>query len=93
MCYNRIMEIFVQSYLQSQTFFFISSIGFIILGIMLAVFLFYLIRSTHTLSRIMKKAEKDIDEMGDTTQEILEEVRDSTIFNFIFKKKKKRIKK
>ena len=75
--------------LQSQVFFFISSIGFVILWILLAIFLFYLIRAMNTFSRIMDKIEGGIDKVGDTTKEILEDVRDSVVFNFLFRKKKK----
>jgi uncharacterized protein YoxC len=82
----------MESLLQLQVFFFISSVGFVILAILLAIFLFYLIRTTHTLSRIMGKVEKDIDNIGDTTKEILDDVRDSVVFNLLFRKKKKRIK-
>lgn len=78
--------------LQSQVFFFISSIGFVLLWILVAIFLFYLIRATNTFSKIMNRVEKDIDNIGDTTKEMLEEVRESVIFNFLFKKKKKRRK-
>jgi large-conductance mechanosensitive channel len=74
---------------QSQIFFFISSIGFIILWILAAIFLFYLIRATNILSKIMEKVEKDVDNIGDTTKEMLEDVRDSAVFNFLFRKKKK----
>jgi len=75
--------------LQSQVFFFISSIGFVILSILLAILLFYLIRATKTFHKIIDKVEKDIDSIGDTTKEILEEVKDSFIFNLLFGKKKK----
>jgi uncharacterized protein YqhQ len=75
--------------LQSQVFFFISSIGFILLWILVAIFLFYLIRATNTFSRIMDRVEKDIDNIGDTTKEMLDDVRESTVFNFLFKKKRK----
>lgn len=75
--------------LQSQIFFFISSIGFVLLWILVAVFLFYLIRATKSFSRIINKLEKDIDEIGDTTKELIEEIRNSTVFNFLFKKKRK----
>jgi len=37
----------------------------------------------------MSKVEGDIDAIGDTTKEILEDMRDSTVFNFLFKKKRK----
>lgn len=79
--------------LKADIFFFISSVGFLTLWILTIVFLFYLIRVTKTFSRIMNKIEKDIDNIGDTTKEMLEEVRDSTIFNFLFKRKKKPITK
>lgn len=76
--------------LQSQVFFFISSIGFVTLWIFLAIFLFYLIRTAKTLSKIMNKVEKDVESVGDTTKEILEEVRDSALFNFLLGKKKRK---
>ena len=75
--------------LQSQVFFLISSVGFILVWLLVAVFLFYLIRATNTFSRIMDKIEKNIDSVGDTTKEMLEDMRQSVIFNFFFRKKKK----
>lgn len=75
--------------LQTQAFFFISSIGFIFLWILLAIFLFYLIRAVKTFARILKRIEKDVDSIGDTTKEMLDDMRDSVIFNFLFRKKKK----
>lgn len=74
---------------QTQVFFFISSVGFVVLWIFTAIFLFYLIRVTNTLSRILDKAEKDINDLGETTKEIIEEIRDNKIFNFLFGKKRK----
>jgi uncharacterized protein YoxC len=78
--------------LNSEIFFFISSIGFVILGILLAILIFHLIRATRIFNSLMSKVEDDVDKIGDTTKELLEDVRDSTIFNFFFKKKKKRSK-
>ncbi|MFA5791770.1 MAG: hypothetical protein WC884_01900 [Candidatus Paceibacterota bacterium] len=75
--------------LQMQVFFFISSLGFVFLWILFAIFLFYLIRATKTFSRILKRIEKDVDNIGDTTKEMLDDMRESTIFNFLFRKKKK----
>ncbi len=76
--------------MQSQIFFFISSMGFIFLWILLAIFLVYLIRATSTFNRIINKIEKDIDKIGDTTKEMVEDMKDSMIFRFLFKKKKSR---
>ncbi len=75
--------------LQSQVFFFISSIGFVLLWILVAIFLFFLIRATKTFLRIIDRVEKDIDNIGDTTREMLDDIRDSAVFNFLFKKKRK----
>lgn len=75
---------------QSQVFFFISSIGFVILGILAVILLYYFIRATKTFSRIMENVEKDVDHIGDTTKEMLEDVRDSAIFGFLFRKRKKK---
>ena len=75
--------------IQSQVFFFISSIGFVLLWVLVAIFLFYLIRATKSFSKILDKVGDDIERMGDTTKEMLEDVRDSAVFGFLFRKKKK----
>jgi uncharacterized protein YoxC len=74
---------------QSQVFFFISSIGFIFLWIFTAVFLYYLIRAMNTFSRIMDKIEKDMNSISDSTKDLFEDMRNSSVFNFLFGKKKK----
>ncbi len=78
---------------QSQIFFFISSLGFITLWVLVAVLLVYFIRASDSFSRIIEKMEKDIDEIGDTTKEIVEDMKDSLIFKLLFHPKKKRRKK
>jgi len=77
---------------QSQVFFFISSVGFIILSILIAVFLYYLINAVKIFHRIMGKLEKDIENIGDTTTEILEDLRDSSLFRFFIKNSKRKRK-
>lgn len=79
--------------IQSQIFFFISSIGFILLWILIMIFLFYLIRIVKIFYRIANKAEKDINIIGDITKEIIKDLKKSLIFNIIFKKKEKKNKK
>lgn len=78
--------------LHSEIFFLISSIGFIILWIATGVALFYIIRAVKVFSRIINKLEKDIENIGDTTEELLEDIRDSSVFQFFFRKKKKQSK-
>ena len=55
----------------------------------LYIFLYYLIRATNTLSRILEQVEKDVNNIGDITKEMLEDIRDNPIFNFLFGKKRK----
>ena len=75
--------------MQSQIFFFISSVGFIILGILVGIVLVFILRAVNSFSKILKKLEKDVSSMSDTTKEMLEDVRDSNVFRFLFKGKKK----
>ncbi len=77
---------------QSQLFFLMSSVGFVVLWILLAVLIAYLIQATRAFSRIMEKVEKDIDQIGDTTKEMIEDMRHSVVFNFLFRKKRKQPK-
>lgn len=83
------METILNINSQSQIFFFISSIGFVILWLLISLFLYFLIKAMKTFSRLMVKLEGDVDSIGDTTKEMLSDVRDSAIFSFIFKKSKK----
>ncbi|KKU20659.1 MAG: hypothetical protein UX31_C0033G0017 [Candidatus Nomurabacteria bacterium GW2011_GWA1_46_11] len=74
---------------ESQVFFIISSVGFVLLWAFVAVLLFYLIRITRSFSRIMDKIEGGVNQIGDTTKELLEDLRDSALFHFLFRRKKK----
>ena len=71
---------------QTQIFFFISSVGFVVLWLLLAIFLYFSVKAMKTFSRLMDKIEGDVDSIGDTTKEMLSDVRDSAIFSFLFKK-------
>ncbi len=78
--------------MQSQIFFFISSVGFVVLGVLAGILLFYLIRASRTFARIIDQAEKDINTIGDMTKEMLSEIKENSLFQFLakfFKKKRK----
>ncbi|MCC6323762.1 hypothetical protein IT400_03145 [Candidatus Nomurabacteria bacterium] len=81
------------NFVQADIFFFISSIGFIIFGILFIVLLYKIIKIADTLSRITKKVENGIDTIGDTTKEVIEDMKDSLLFRFLFKGRKKKTKK
>ncbi len=76
--------------LQSQIFFFISSIGFVILWVLAAMILVYVLRALKVFSRTLERVEKDIDSIGDTSKEMLEDMRDSSVFRFLFQGKRKK---
>ncbi len=82
----------MNTFTPSDIFFVISSIGFVTLWILAAIFLIYLIRLMHTFSRIMKQVEKDIDKIGDTTKDMLLTIKESAIFRFLFHKKRSKKK-
>lgn len=82
----------MDSFSQMHIFFLISSLGFIILFILVAVLLLYAIRSVNTAKRILEKVEKNVDHIGDTAKDMLEDLRDNIIFKFLFGRKKKRRK-
>ncbi len=77
---------------QSQMFFFISSVGFVTFWVFLSILIIYLIRAVYIFSRILEKVEYSIDTIGDTTKELINEIKNSALINllnFFFKKKRK----
>lgn len=79
--------------IQSQIFFFISSIGFIVLFILLIIIFVRLAHVLKTFSRMSDKLEKNVENIGDSAEEMVEDIRDSVVYRFMFGKKKKKIKK
>ena len=67
----------------------ISSVGFIFLWVLLALFLYYLIRVARAFSKIMDMIENHVSTVGDITREMLSEMKDNPIFKFFFNKKRK----
>ena len=74
----------------SEVFFFISSIGFIILGLLVAILIVMTMRAIASISRILDKVESSMDTIGDATIDLIEEVREHAFFRMIFGGKKKR---
>ena len=79
----------MNSLMQSQVFFLISSVGFVLLWIFVAILLFYLIHIARAFSAIMDKIENNMNRLGDITKELLTSLRDSMPFNFFFRKRRK----
>jgi uncharacterized protein YoxC len=74
--------------MQSQIFFFISSVGFIIIWVLVACILLYFLQAMRTFANIMDTIDDNINNIGDMTKELLEDIRNNSVFNFLFGKKK-----
>lgn len=74
---------------QSEIFFFISSIGFVILGILVAIILALSIKALNSFTRILTKIEDSLDTIGDTTMELIEDLQSNVFFRILFNPKRK----
>jgi len=75
--------------IHADIFFFISSIGFVVLFIMLVIIGVYMIQLSRTVVRISKKVEQDIDTIGDTAKDLVLDLKENSIFSLLFRKRKK----
>lgn len=83
----------MESFSNANTFFYISSIGFIIVALVLLVALIYLILFIKRLSAIAKKIEERFDTASEEMRELLDRLYDSALFRLFFTKKKHRARK
>jgi uncharacterized protein YoxC len=73
----------------SEMFFLISSIGFIIVFILLAILLLYLIKGTRSFARLVEKIEENIDTVGEAGKDLIDDLKHSLAFKLLFKGRKK----
>jgi hypothetical protein len=78
----------MNTFIHADLFFFISSVGFVVLFVLLAILILYATRALRTWGRILDKLEENLGTMGDTAQEMLEDVRESTVFRLLVGKRK-----
>lgn len=71
----------------ADIFFFISSVSFVVLWVLVAILLFYLIRAVKIFYRIIDRIEGDVGKVGDITREMFEEMKDSAVWSFISRKR------
>jgi flagellar biosynthesis/type III secretory pathway M-ring protein FliF/YscJ len=82
----------MESILKSEIFFFISSISVILITVIFIIFIifsFYLIKIMRNFSHISDRLKKTVDEAASSLEEVGDNIRESSIFNFFFGKKKK----
>jgi len=73
-----------QTLIHADMFFFISSIGFVLITIALLVGLAYIISILHKVRSITTKIEAGVDTVGDDAKNLISDLRDSTAFRMIF---------
>ena len=77
--------------MQSEIFFFISSIGFIILGILGIILLILCVKAVRSFMRILERIESSMDHVGDATMDLIEDMRDSFLFKMFFRPRRKHL--
>jgi hypothetical protein len=76
--------------IHADAFFFIASIAFIIVTVLLVIALIYIIGLLKNVRRITDKLEGDIEIIGDEAKEMISDMRQSVAFRFLFGGVKKR---
>ncbi len=69
----------------SELFFMISSVGFIVLFIVLAILLYYLIKAVRAFKELTEKIERNVDTVGYAGRELIDEMRNSAAFRLLFR--------
>ncbi len=80
----------MNSLAHANAFFLISTIGFVIIFILIVIGLVYVIMLFKSILRITKKIEKDIDNITDTAKSFIAQLWSSRLFSMIFGRRKKR---
>ena len=70
--------------LHADIFFFIATIGFVLCAVLVAMLLIVVIRLVASVHRISRKIEASIDSVGGEAKELIEDLRESAVFRFIF---------
>jgi uncharacterized membrane protein len=71
--------------MQSEIFFFIASIGFVIVGVIGIILIVYCIRMVRSLLKITEKIESSLDDIGDVTMDLIDDLRNNPFFRMIFR--------
>jgi hypothetical protein len=83
----------MESLVQADIFFFITSIAVIICTIVFIVTGYYVIKTMKNISRISESLKNTVESAESELADISNHVRDSALFTFIFGKRKKSKKK
>ena len=78
----------MESFMRADAFFFISSIGFVVLAILGAIALVYLILLLRRLLSITRKVEEDVDSIADEVKKLLAVLAESRLLGWLFRKRR-----
>lgn len=78
---------------QSDIFFFISSIFFVVFAIGGVILLVFCIRAVSSVNSILEKIDSNVDTIGDATKDLIDDLRHNVIFRMLFGPKKKKVHK
>jgi hypothetical protein len=84
-CYDYYMETLIHA----DIFFFISSIGCILIVILLATALVYLIRLLRKIDRLAQQLKDRAHAIGQSAEGMIDDIRESPAFGFLVHKKRK----
>jgi hypothetical protein len=79
----------MQTLIHADMFFFISSIGFVLLWVLMAVALIYVIKLFRSVLRVTRIIERDVAAIGEDTKDLIRDLRKSRAFSFLFGTSKK----
>lgn len=82
----------MDSIIQSDIFFFISSISAIVFTVFFIIIGFYLVKTMKNFHHISQTLREAVDDTDQELREMIDQVRESSIFNFLFGKKKSKKK-
>ena len=80
---------FSRTLIHADIFFFLASIGFILMTVVVLVGLAYMVSILRRVDRITEKLETGITTMEGHTKEFVSDLRESAVFRFLFAGRKK----
>jgi hypothetical protein len=83
----------MESILQADIFFFVTTICIVFISVLVGVILIRTSRLLRLLTKFLESLKTQTQDIGDHAGEILEQIQNSFIFNFLFPKNKIRKKK
>jgi hypothetical protein len=88
-----VYTVYMESILQADIFFFVATVCMVAVSVLFGVVLIRISRGLRLLTGILETLKTQAEDIGEQSGEMLEQIRDSFIFNVLFPKKTVRKKK